>query len=148
VSREWSKDQDGHRTLRLSRGCSSRDQCTPGWSRWPYTDDHIYDDSDESDSSDSSDSSDGSDDSDDESTYWSYQPPSYSYYAVHTSCPATSCQPPTGKLDHFTQYTAKETPPPPWPPLAQLRFNGHTSGEHGSNMASLVFFLCCFPWRE
>jgi len=91
----------------MSRGCSSYYQCMPGWSQWPYIDNYIYDNSEDSDSLDSSEESDGfegSNDSDDDSTYWSYQPPSYSYYAVHTSCPATSCLPPTGILDHFTQF--------------------------------------------
>jgi len=104
VSREWSKERNGRRTLSMSRRCSTRHDCTPGWTSWPYTDDHIYDHSaaHSSDSSHSSDeSSDGSDDSDDESSYWLYQPYSYSYFTVHTSCPATSCHAPTGKLDHF-----------------------------------------------
>ena len=85
----------------MSRRCSSRHDCTPGWTSWPYTGDLIYDDS-----ADSSDSSDSSDESSDESSYWLYQPHSYSYYTVHTSCPATSCRAPTGKPDKFVHCTA------------------------------------------
>jgi len=86
VVRKWYRTSSGRRRLRMTSGCSSSSECTPGWTNWPYTDDNRY-------SNDDSDDSDDSGDSDE-----------YQVVTSHKSCSATECRAPTGKFDHFYQY--------------------------------------------
>jgi len=118
VVRRWTQTRSGTRRFSMTRQCSRRSQCKPGWTGWPYTDTYV----DSSSSSDDSDSDSSYDYEDDTLFFYDYR---YTDDTTHTSCEAVVCGEPSGTV--FLSLIAETIVQQNRPIKPSVKLNGDTS---------------------